>query len=170
LPEWLSPPVKNRSHTITAKVTVPERGADGVLVTCGGRFGGYALYVQNGKLVYAHNYVGEETYKITSTKNVPSGDAELALVFTSTGTDQGHGQLFINGEPVGDADIPHTVPVLFSVGETFDTGLDTGTAVADYEVPFAYQGTLREVKITIAEPQRTLENASSTRAAPLFER
>jgi arylsulfatase len=153
-PEWLSPPVKNRSHTILARVRVPEGGADGVLATSGGRFGGYALYVKGGRLSFVHNFVGEAKYVIDSSKPVPAGEHELKFVFTKTGENKGHGRLFIDGQLAGQGEIPHTVPILYSATESFDTGLDTGTAAGDYDLPFAYRGELQSVEVTIddAEP------------------
>lgn len=148
-PEVLSPPVKNHAHTIVANVRVGAGGADGVLATCGGRFGGYALYVKGGKLTYVHNFIGEERYTIVSAQPVPTGEVELKFVFTKTGPNRGRGRLYINGKLSGSGAIPRTVPILYSFSESFDTGLDTGTPAGDYEVPFAFQGDLERVKVTI---------------------
>ena len=154
-PEMLSPPVKNRAHSILARVHIPEGGAHGVIATCGGRFGGYALYVKDGKLTYVHNFVGEQKYRIESKRSVSSGDHELKFVFTKTGPNRGTGHLFIDGEPVGEGDIPHTVPNIYSATESFDTGLDTGTAAGDYDVPFAFTGRLDRVTVTIDDARGT---------------
>ncbi|MBX3191833.1 MAG: arylsulfatase [Labilithrix sp.] len=148
-PEVLSPPVKNRSHAIVARVHVYDGGAEGVLATCGGRFGGYALYVKDGRLTYAHDYVGLERYVVTSTTRVPTGDVTLAVVFEKTGENAGRARLFIDGDAAGEGDIPHTVPILYSATETFDTGLDTATAAGDYEVPFAFTGRLDSVTVRL---------------------
>jgi arylsulfatase len=144
-PEELSPPVKNRSHSITAKVRVPGDGADGVLATCGGRFGGYALYVKRGKLTYVHNYLGDEKYVIESTASVKPGERELRFVYEKTGENKGKGSLYIDDVLSGVGEIPRTVPNLYSLNETFDTGMDTGTAAGDYDVPFEFTGRIRSV-------------------------
>jgi arylsulfatase A-like enzyme len=147
--EPLSPPVKNQSHTIIATVDVGAAGADGVLATAGGRFGGFSFYVKNDKLTYVHNYVGETMYTIVSDDPVPTGHVELKFVFTKTGQNQGTGALYINGKLTGQGHIPRTVPGMFSFTESFDTGLDTGTAAGDYDVPFAFKGTLDTVEVTL---------------------
>jgi arylsulfatase len=148
-PEPLSPPIKNHAHTITAHVSAAKAGMNGLLATCGGRFGGYALYVQGGRLVYAYNYLGETTYTVQSKGQVPAGDVELKMVFVKTGLNQGHATLYIDGALVAEGDVPRTVPNVFSLDETFDTGMDTGTPAGDYQVPFEYTGTLRDVTVSI---------------------
>lgn len=162
-PETISPPVKNHAHTIIANVEVPKGGADGVLATCGGRFGGYALYVEDGKLSYVHNFVGEQKYKVTSNLPVPPGNVELKFVFTKTGENKGKGRLYVDGQLAGEGDIPRTVPILYSATETFDTGLDTGTAAGDYAVPFPFAGTLSSVKVTIDDLEAMKGEPAQTR-------
>jgi arylsulfatase A-like enzyme len=160
-PEPLSPPVKNRSHSIVAKVRVPKEGANGVLVAAGGHFGGYALYVENERLVYVHNFVGDARYVVVSSTTVKPGERELRFDFEKTGPNAGKGRLYIDNVPSGEGDIPQTVPLVYSLNETFDTGLDTGTAAGDYEVPFAYEGRLRSVKVTLDENRPTGTAGSS---------
>ena len=77
LPEGASPDLKHKSHTITAKVRVPEGGAEGMLFTQGGRFAGYGLYVKDGKLVYHYNLAGVERYTVESQDKIPTGDVTL---------------------------------------------------------------------------------------------
>ncbi|MFG0255745.1 MAG: arylsulfatase, partial [Rhodopirellula sp. JB053] len=72
LPEGAAPDLKHRNHTITAKVILPEVGGEGMLVTQGGRFAGFGLYVRDGKLVYDYNLVGVEQYTIASEERLPS--------------------------------------------------------------------------------------------------
>ncbi|MDF2694013.1 MAG: arylsulfatase [Labilithrix sp.] len=148
-PEPLSPPVKNHAHSIVAKVHIPDSGANGVIATSGGRFGGYSLYVKGDKLTYVHNFVGEKSYVVESKKLLKPGDRELKFVFEKTGENKGKGYLYVDGEQVGDGPIDQTVPKMYSFNESFDTGMDTGTAAGDYDLPFPFTGRLDDVKVTI---------------------
>jgi len=160
IPEPLSPPVKNRSHTITATVDIPPAGAEGMLVTCGGRFAGYALYIQGGHLHYVHNYLNEARYDIASNGTLPTGRVELAFQFDSTGNGHGIGKLFVNGEKVGEGAIDQVVPGVYSANETFDVGLDTGTPVIDtYSVPFPFTGKIVSVVFRLADAASTIYEA-----------
>ena len=129
---------------------VPHSGAEGVLVTCGGRFGGYALLVQDGRLTYIHNYVGDKRTTIVANRPLPQGHVKLTFSFVSTTPGQGTGSLFINDQPVGEGHIDGVVPLMYSSNETFDVGLDTGTPVAEsYRVPFKFTGKLTSVTIDL---------------------
>jgi arylsulfatase len=146
LPETAAPDVRNRSHSITAEVNIPEGGAEGVLAAMAGLTAGYVLYIQKNHLVYEHNYLDKERYIITSESEVPEGSSTLRFEFTKTGEHQGTGALFINGEKVGEGDIPHTVPIRFSAGEGLDIGRDGTTPVSEsYTCPYAFTGTLERV-------------------------
>jgi len=138
----------NRSFSIRASVVVPSGGAEGMLVTEGGRFGGYGLFVQGGKLTCVYNFADKARYAITSNETVPAGKALLEFQFTSDGGigAGGIGKLFIDGKPVGEGRIERTEAIMFSDDETFDVGLDTGTPVAEtYQVPFAFTGEIEKV-------------------------
>ena len=89
--EYTAVNLKNRSHTITADVRIPPEGAQGVLFAHGSWFSGYSLYVKGDRLVYVHNYLGLQEYRITSAGPLPRGDCTLAFVFTRTGEHRGHG-------------------------------------------------------------------------------
>jgi arylsulfatase A-like enzyme len=145
--EILAPDVKNRSYSIEADVEMPNGGgSDGMLVTDGGRFGGYAFFVRDGRPTFVYNFLGDERYTITSSQSVPAGKSTLRFEFNKTGDNQGVGALFINGKKVGEGRIDHTVPFVFSDHDTFDVGRDTGTPVADsYQCPFRFTGVLDKV-------------------------
>lgn len=166
IPEELAPQSKNRSFKINAKVTVPESGCSGVLVQQGGRFGGFALYCKDGKLRFAHNFVGESVYEVDSNSEVPPGKAELGFEFKKTGVDKGLtkgvGRLFVNGQKVGEAAIPRTVPIYYP--ETFDVGVGSGTAVSEnYQTPFEFTGPIDELKFELGKDH------GGTRAAPSLD-
>ncbi|HYX37597.1 MAG TPA: arylsulfatase [Oligoflexus sp.] len=150
--EPVSPPVKNRPHSIVAMVDIPEAGADGVLVTCGGRFAGYSFFIKDGMLNYIHNYMGESIYRMTSSEKVPSGRSELKFVFTKTGKDSGRGEIFINGKSVAQGDISKVVPAMYSASETFDVGRDTGSPISnDYQVPFTFSGKIEKLNVSLLD-------------------
>jgi arylsulfatase len=143
--------VRNRTHTITAEVSIPDAGAEGVLLAQGSIFGGYALFVRDGRLQYVHNFVGLELHRVTSAVDVPAGAHTLAFRFTKTAEHAGTGTLYLDGEPVGEAPIPRFTPTRFSItGEGLCCGFDTGMPVVDeYRPPFRFSGTLHRVVVDV---------------------
>lgn len=153
VPESVAADVKNRSHTITVKATIPDGGAAGVLLAQGSRFGGYSLYIQGQRLRYIYNYLGLAEYRIVSDDVVPPGPVELGFRFTKTGDFAGTGELFIDGRKVGEGRIPHTVPIQYTVaaGEGLCCGFDSGIAVTgDYAAPFAFTGAIARATIDLS--------------------
>ena len=126
--------VKNRSKKITANVEIPEGGADGVILSQGGRFGGWSLYLKDGKPVYTYNFLGLERFTVASTSAIPAGDATILLDFVYDGGGLGKGglaTLSVNGKSVAEGRIEKTQPLIFSADETADVGLDNQTPVAE---------------------------------------
>ena len=126
--------VKNRSKKITAEVKIPEGGANGVILTQGGRFGGWSLYMKDGKPVYTYNFLGLERFTVASKSKIPEGDATIVMDFVYDGGGAGKGgkvTLSVNGETVAEGRIEKTQPLIFSADETADVGLDNQTPVAD---------------------------------------
>lgn len=121
-----------------AVVDVPASGGDGMLVTAGGRTGGYGLFIMHDRLTYVNNYIGIERNVLASTEQVPPGKSELRMTFTKTGDFAGDAELFINGKSVGKTHIAKTIPITYSIEETFDVGEDTGSPIIEdvYAVPF----------------------------------
>jgi arylsulfatase len=146
--EALSPPVKNRSHVITAALT---EVSDGVIVAAGGRFGGYSLFIKDKQLYYTHNFVGESLYEIKATETLPAGPVDLRFEFEKTENGQGRGRLYVNDKLVGAGEIPKVTPAVYSQYDTFDIGEDSGAPVSDrYEAPFRYQGVIERVEFQVA--------------------
>jgi len=143
--------VRNRSHTISAEVVVPDAGAEGVLLVQGSIFGGYVLFVQNDRLQYVHNFGGLEEHRATSNVAIPPGEHVLAFRFDKTGEHGGTGVLLVDGEAVGEVDIPRFTPTRFSItGECLCCGYDNGMPVVlDYRPPFRFTGTLRRVVVEV---------------------
>jgi arylsulfatase len=151
--EGAAPDLKHKDHTITAEVTIPERNAEGVLLTHGGRFGGYGLFVQESKLVYVHNLADVERYKVVSDKSIPTGDVTLKAIYKTDKDEPFSGAtvtLYANNRKIGAGRIDKSLPNRISIDETFDVGFDTGTPVTEeYEVPFAFTGKLKQVVIDL---------------------
>ena len=129
--------VKNRSHTITAEVEIPQGGGEGVIVCQGGRFAGWSLYMKGGRVSYVHNWVGKERYTITAPQPLPPGAVTIRYEFAYDGGEPGSGgtgTIFVNGGKVAEGRIETTTPCLFSADETADVGGDDATPVTeDYE-------------------------------------
>ena len=126
--------VKNQSKTITAEVEIPKGGANGVILTQGGRFGGWSLYMKDGKPAYTYNYLGLERYTVSAKSALPAGSATVKLDFVYDGGGLGKGgkaTLSVNGKSVAEGRIEKTQPLIFSADETADVGLDNQTPVAE---------------------------------------
>jgi arylsulfatase len=164
IPEGSAPNFKNQSWAIAAEITVPDKGASGVLATMGGRFGGWALLMQDSKpqFVYALSNQAEHKFRITADEPLPPGEHVVRVGFKYDGGGIGTGAtgtLFVDAKPVAEGRIPQTIPIRFSLDETFDIGEDTGTPVVeDYvdKMPFAFTGTLKKF-VVILEPQKLTE-------------
>ncbi len=152
-PEGSAPDVKHKNHTITADVVIPSEGTEGILVTHGGRFTGYGMFLQDDKLVYYYNLAGSKRYEVKSTTNVPRGKVALKAVY-KTDADQPYAgatvTLYANNKKIGQGRVEKSIPNRISLDETFDVGYDTGTPVTEsYKVPFAFTGTLNKVTVEL---------------------
>ena len=125
--------VKNTSKTIVAKVNL--KGNDRGIILCqGGKFGGWALYMNNGKPGYTYNYFGLQRYTIEAPKAISNPNAEIKMEFVYDGGGTGKGglaKLFVDGDLVAEGRVEKTQPAVFSADETADVGLDDATQVAD---------------------------------------
>jgi len=146
--------VKNRSLTITAEVEIPKGGANGVLVAQGGRFGGWSLYVKDGKPVYCYNFLGMNQYKVASPKALAAGKNTIRVDFAYDGGGIGKGgmaTLFVNDAKVASGRIERTQPIAFSADETAGVGIDDATPVSsDYkEGDNAFTGQIDKVTVQV---------------------
>jgi len=158
LPAAVAPRVLNRPHSVTADVEIPSGGAEGVLISQGSNAGGWAVYVKDGKLHYAHNYVQRALHHVASSESVPEGRHKLRFEFEPTGEpDIAHGkgtpgraQLYIDQRLVGEIDMPVTTPIVFNPGGMC-CGANPGSAVTpDYQAPFTFTGTLHTVTVDLS--------------------
>jgi arylsulfatase A-like enzyme len=165
IPEGSAPNFKNHSWVVAAEVTIPEKGASGVLATIGGRFGGWGLLMQDSKpqFVYALSNQPQHKFRVAATQPVPPGNhiVRFSFNYNAGGAGKGAtGTLFVDGNAVAEGRIPQTVPVRFSLDETFDVGEDTGTPVVeDYvdKMPYRFTGTLKKLGV-ILEPEKLSED------------
>jgi arylsulfatase len=126
--------IKNKSKTITAEVEVPDSGAHGAIIVQGGRFGGWALYVNNGIPAYDYNFLGLQRFSVAGKEKLKPGKHEIKFDFAYDGgglAKGGMGTLFINGKQVAQGRIERTQPMIFSADETADVGIDLATPVVE---------------------------------------
>ena len=159
-------PLKNKSHAITAEIVVPEGGANGVILSQGGAFGGFALYAKDGRPAYCYNLFGLQLFKVYGEEAIPAGEHQVRMEFTYDGGGLGKGgavTLFVDGEQVGQGRVEATVPMLFSADETTDVGSDTATPVSDDYGPrdSEFTGRVRWVQLDIDESAENLDHLIS---------
>jgi arylsulfatase A-like enzyme len=126
--------LKNKSHAVTAEIAVPEGGAEGVVVSQGGAFGGWSLYLKEGKPAYCYNLFGLQRFKVYGEEAISAGEHQLRIEFAYDGGGLGKGgnvSLYVDGEKTGEGRVEGTVPMIFSGDETTDLGSDSGTPVTD---------------------------------------
>jgi arylsulfatase len=159
IPEGSAPSILNRSFKIGAEVTIPAVGAEGVLVTQGGRFNGWGLYLLAGKPVFHYNTVGVYRYTVAGPDPLSPGNHTILVDFNYDGHGLGKAgtaTLMVDGRQVAQGKIERTIPFRISADETLDVGEDTGTPVSeDYQVPFKFTGDLKKVAIQLTETRRS---------------
>jgi hypothetical protein len=174
IPEANAPDIKNKSFRITAEVAIPEASAlalgdqpagDGVIVTQGGRFGGWGLLVLDRKPMFAYAYSNQDGAKypnqsssktrIIGADKLTPGEHTIAFAFTYDGGGIGKGglgTLTVDGKKAAEGRLEKTLPFRFSLDESFDVGQDTGTPVIDEydaKMPFKFNGTLKRVDVEL---------------------
>ena len=126
--------IKNKSFSVTAEIVIPERGADGVIIAQGGRFGGWSLYAREGTLKFVYNVLGIHLFTIAADKPIPAGKHQVRTEFAYDGGGLAKGgdvTLYYDGEPVGSGRVGATQAMIFSADETTDVGYESGTPVTD---------------------------------------
>lgn len=172
-PNGVAPSILDASYHFTADVEIPAGGAEGMIVTQGGRFGGYGFYVLKGKPVFVWNLLSYKFVRweapdvLTPGKHTLDFDFKYAglgfgtLAFNNmSGIGQGGtGVLKVDGKVVASQKMDHTIPLILQWDENFDIGADTGTPVTDdYQVPFQFTGKLNKLTLTIDRPQLSPED------------
>jgi len=163
-----SPNLLNTSFAVTAEIEVPQSGVEGMIVTAGGRFGGYGFYVVNGKPTFTWNLLDAKRVKWQAADALTPGKHTLEFDFKYDGLGfstlafnsvsglgrGGSGTLKVDGKVVATETMDHTIPIIFTVEETFDIGADTGSPVddQDYQVPFNFTGKIEKLTIALDRP------------------
>src|SRR5262249_37613354 len=158
IPTGNAPSILTRSFTITADITVPSGGAEGMLVTEGGRFGGYGLYLLKGAPVFTYNFLDMQRTRWEGKEALSPGKHTIVFDFTYDGPGfgkGGSGVLKVDSAVASRQRMEHTVPFILPWDETFDVGVDTRTGVddSDYQVPFRFTGTINKLTVKLGPPQ-----------------
>jgi len=183
IPGGAAPSLLGTSFTITANVDVPKDGAEGMLVTAGGRFGGYGFYLLKGKPVFTWNLLDLKRVKWQGTEALAPGKHTLDFDFKYDGLGfatlafndmsgvgrSGSGTLKVDGKVVATQTMERTIPLIFTVDETFDIGSDTGSPIddSDYQVPFAFTGTIDKLTIALDRPKLTPADVEKLKQAEM---
>ena len=128
--------IKNKSWSATAELEIPAKGAEGVIIAQGGRFGGWSLYAKDGKAKFVYNVLGIQEFPIEATQSIPAGKHQVRMEFAYDGGGLGKGgnvTLYYDGKKVGAGRVGATQAMIFSADETADVGYESGTPVSsDY--------------------------------------
>src|SRR3954453_5881169 len=128
--------IKNKSHSVTAEIEVPESGAEGVIIAQGANIGGWSLYAKGGKLKYCYNLGGIKHFFIEGTSPIPAGEHQVRMEFAYDGGGLGKGgkvTLYTDGKQVGQGVVEATLAMIFAADDGCDVGEDTGAPVSpDY--------------------------------------
>ena len=167
-PNGDAPRILAASFNYKADVEIPQGGAEGMIVTQGGRFGGYGFYVLKGKPVFLYNFLDLQRTRWEGRDALSPGKHTLEFDFKYDGLGfatlafndvsgigrGGTGVLRVDGQEVARQTMAHTIPLIMQWDENFDIGADTGTPVSeDYQVPFKFTGTLDKLTLKIDRPQ-----------------
>jgi arylsulfatase A-like enzyme len=156
------PPYVARDFTITADINIPKGGAEGMLITEGGRFDGWGLYLLKGKPVFTYNLLDLRRFRWEGKQAIAPGQHTIEFKFDYDGpglAKGGTGVLKVDGKVVAKQTIPHTVPALEAVDEGLDVGYDTRSGVddRDYQLPFKFTGTINKITFIPGPPEMTEE-------------
>jgi arylsulfatase A-like enzyme len=177
IPVGNAPSILNRNYTITADITVPKAGAEGMIATMGGRFGGYGLYLLGGKPVFVYNLLNLKRYRWEGGvgaedwlgRSLKPGKHTIVFDFKYDGPGPGKGGagvLSVDGKVLAQQKMEHTIPFLMSIDESFDIGMDTRTGVDDsYKLPFRFTGTIDKLTIKTGPEQLAAEDRERMKRA-----
>jgi arylsulfatase len=155
--------LKNKSHAVSAQIVVPEGGANGVIVAQGGAFGGWSLYLREGRPAYCYNLFGLRRFKVYGQEPVAAGEHQIRMEFGYDGGGLAKGgsvSLYVDGAKAGEGRVEATQPMIFSADETTDVGTDGGTPVSDDYGPkdSRFTGRIKWVQLDIDEAAEDLDH------------
>jgi arylsulfatase len=125
--------IKNKSFSVTASVTIPAGGAEGVIIAQGGRFGGWTVYFKDGRMKFVYNVLGIHSFPTEADSTAPEGKHQVRMEFAYDGgglAKGGNVTLYYDGDPVGTGRVEATHPMIFSADETTDIGYESGSVVS----------------------------------------
>jgi arylsulfatase A-like enzyme len=148
--------LKNKSHKITADLEIPAGGASGVILAQAGRFGGWSLYLKDGKPAYTYNFLGMERFTVAANEEIAAGKAQIRFEFAYDGGGMGKGgvaKIFVNDTKVAEGRIDRTQAHFFSADETTDVGKDDATPVSDdyKERDNSFTGKIQKVAVDLGK-------------------
>ena len=162
--------IKNKSHSVTALLTVPKNGAEGVIVAQGSNIGGWSLYVKGGKLKYCYNLLGVQYFFVEANSPLTPGDHQVRLEFKYDGGGLGKGgtaTLYVDGKKVGTGKIGATAAMIFSADDGCDVGQDTGAPVSKDYGPRGneFTGVVKGVELDISDDATNSDHLVSPQEA-----
>jgi arylsulfatase len=162
--------IKNKSHSVTAEIVVPDSGAHGVIIAQGANIGGWSLYAHANKLKYCYNLGGLKWFYVESENELPAGERQVRMEFAYDGGGLGKGgnvTLFVDGVKAGEGRVDATLAMVYSADDGCDVGQDSGAPVSpDYPaIDNAFNGTVRGVQLAIAEEAQAADHKVSPEAA-----
>ena len=148
--------IKNKSHSVTAEIVVPDGGAKGVIISQGANIGGWSLYAHEGKLKYCYNWGSFKCFFVESADNLPAGEHQVRMEFAYAGGGRGKGgvaTLFIDGQKVGEGNVDATLAMVYSADDGLDVGEDSGAPVSpDYgPTDNGFNGKIKGIQLAIAD-------------------
>jgi arylsulfatase A-like enzyme len=181
IPGGAAPSLLNTSFTMTADVDIPQGGAEGMINTNGGRFGGYGFYVLTDKPVFVWNFMDLKRVRWESPEPLTPGKHTIEFDFKYDGLGfatlafnsvsglgrGGTGTLKVDSKVVATQTMDRSIPLIFTVDETFDIGADTGSPIddQDYQVPFNFTGTIDKLTISLDRPKLSPEDIQRLKEA-----
>jgi arylsulfatase A-like enzyme len=179
-PNGDAPSILDASFNYKAEVNIPQGGAEGMIVTQGGRFGGYGFYLLKGRPVFLYNFFDVQRTRWEAAEALSPGKHTIEFDFKYDGLGLGTlafnnvsgigrggtGVLTVDGQEVARQTMEHTIPLIMQWDENFDIGADTGTPVSDdYQVPFKFNGTIDKLTLTIDRPKLSPADIEQLKAA-----
>ncbi len=154
LPDAASPPMLNKSWTITADIEVPDEKTSGMIVTHGGIEGGYGLYLRDGKPTFVYNFLSASSAHVCRERSAAKGqDASSSSISPTTAGGMGKGgtiTMTANGKKIAEGRLERTIPIQFSLGEGLDIGMDVGSPVDfTYKLPVRFTGKIEKVEVEL---------------------